>query len=96
MSEDLSIFLYGSFCLAVGALILQNLDGLVRFDQQSGAKLKAWLKKHVSNPTLNRELWSVGTPSGRRSSRIVFRVAGVILILLGAALVGLSFRGRFQ
>jgi len=96
MSEKLSVFLCGSLCLAAGALILQNLDTLVRFDQQSGIRLKAWFKRRVSNPTLNRELWSVGTPSGSRSSRIVFRVAGVILMLLGVALVGLAIQGRYH
>ncbi|MGB7614861.1 MAG: hypothetical protein WBL56_20065, partial [Candidatus Acidiferrum sp.] len=94
MNEKLSIFFCGSLCLAAGALILQNIEALVQFDQQSGTKLNAWFKKRVKNPALNRELWSVGTESGSRNSRIVFRVVGVILILLGVALVGLSFRGR--
>jgi hypothetical protein len=96
MSEKLIVFLCGSLCLAVGALILQNIDALVRFDQQSGAKANAWFKKRVKNPVLNRELWPVGTPSSSRKSRIVFLVVGVILILLGVLLVGESFRDRFQ
>jgi hypothetical protein len=96
MIEKLIVFSCGSLCLAAGALILQNVEVFVRFDQRSGTRVNAWFKKRVKNPGLNRELWPVGTESGSRSSRIVFRIAGVILILLGIVLVGLSFEGRFK
>jgi len=96
MSEPLSQFLQGTFWMAVGAIVLQNLDALVRFDQHSGIKLKAWLKKQLGTSTLNRELWSVGTPSGFRGSRTVFRVVGVLSIVGGTALVCLSLRGVFH
>jgi hypothetical protein len=96
MSENLSNFLWGTVWLAAGALLLNNLDAIVRFDQHSGSRQKAWFKKKLGNSVLNRELWSVGTPSGFRSSRIVFRVLGIIALTVGVALVGLSFRGRFH
>jgi hypothetical protein len=96
MSEPLSNFLQGTLCLVVGALILQNLEALVRFDQHSGIKLKAWFEKQLGNSALNRELWSVGTPSGFRSSRIVFRIVGVLCLIGGTALVALSLRGLFH
>jgi hypothetical protein len=93
MNQNLYGLLSGVFCLAAGALILHNLDALVQFDQDSGIRLKAWFNKQLGKSVLNRELWSVGAPSGFRSSRIAFRVAGVILLLGGLVLVGLSFRG---
>ena len=96
MSEPLSYFLQGTLCMAIGALILQNLDALVRFDQHSGIKLKAWFKKQLGNSALNRELWSVGTPSGFRSSRVVFRIVGVLSLVGGTALMALSLRGLFH
>jgi hypothetical protein len=96
MSENLSNFLWGTLYLAAGALILHNLDAIVRFDQDSGIRLKAWFNKQLGKSVLTRELWSVGTPSGFRSSRIVYRVVGIIALLVGVVLVGLSFRGRFH
>jgi len=94
MSENLSTFLWGTVWLTGGALLLANLDAIVRFDQHSGNKQSAWFKKKLGNSVLNHEFWSVGTPSGFRSSRIVFRVLGIIALAIGIALVGLSFRGR--
>ena len=96
MSEPLGQFLHGIFWIAVGAIVLQNLDALVRFDQRSGIKLKAWFKGRLGNSTLNRELWSVGTPSGFRSSRIAFRIVGALSILGGTVLVVLSLRRFFH
>ena len=96
MSEPLSQFLHGLFWIALGAMVLQNLDALVRFDQHSGNKLKAWWKKQLGTSTLNRDLWSVGTPSGFRLSRIAFRVVGVLSIVGGTALVFLSLRSIFH
>ena len=96
MSVPLGYLLQGTLFMVVGVLILQNLDALVRFDQHSGIRLKAWLKKRLSNATLNRELWSVGTPSGFRSSRIVFRIVGVLSLVGGAVLASLSVRGLFH
>jgi len=55
---------------------------------------EAWLKNSSALPP-DRELWSVGTPSGFRGSRTVFRVVGVLSIVGGTALVCLSLRGVF-
>ena len=96
MSEQLSSFLLGTLFLAAGTLILQNVDALARFDQNSGIKLKEWFRKKLGHSPLNRELWSVGTPSGFRSSKNVFRIAGVITLLVGALLVALSLRIHFH
>jgi hypothetical protein len=97
MSEPLSYLLQGTLFMAVGALILQNLDTLVRFDQHSGIKLKSsWFNKRLGNSALNGELWSVGAPSGFRSSRIVFRIVGVLFVLGGTTLFVLSLRGLFH
>jgi len=96
MSELLTNFLLGTLFLTAGALILQNLDALARFDQHSGSRLSDWFKKKLGNSGLNRELWSVGTPSGFRSSKVGLRVAGVIYLLFGAVLVCLSLRSHFH
>lgn len=96
MSENFSYFLWGSLCLATGALILHNLVALVRFDQDSSLRLKAWFHKKLGPSGLNRELWSAGRPGGSRSSRIVFRVVGVTALLMGLVLMGLAFRGHFH
>jgi hypothetical protein len=96
MSENLRYFLRGTFYLAVGALILHSLDAMVRFDQNSGVRLKAWFHKKLGQSVPDRELWAAGTPRGFRSSRIVFRVVGVIALLMGLGLVGMSFRGNLR
>jgi hypothetical protein len=96
MSEQSINFLSGTLTLAAGVLILQTLDALARFDQHSGGRLNDWFGKKLGNSGLNRELWSVGTPSGFRSSKIGLRVAGVILLLAGTVLVGLSLGGHFH
>jgi hypothetical protein len=96
MSENLSNFLWGTVCLVAGALILHNLDSVVRFDQVSGTRLKGWFNKQLGKSVLNRELWSVGTPNGFRSSRIVFRVVAIVAILFGVLLIGFSFRSHFH
>ena len=96
MSEILSKFLRGTLYLAIGTLVLRNLDAIVGFDQHSGVRLKSWFNRKLGKSVLNRELWSVGTPSGFRTSRIVLQIAGVIALLMGLLLVGLSFVGRFN
>src|SRR5215472_4471957 len=89
-------FLSGTLYLATGTLLLLNLDRVVQFDQNSGVKLKAWFTRKLGNSTLNRELWSVGTPSGFRSSRLAFRIVGVILLIVGLARVFLSLRSYLR
>jgi hypothetical protein len=96
MSEHLGILLCGAFLLALGTLILFNLDAVARLDQHSGVSLKLWFQKHLGPSVLNRELWPVGTPGAFRSSKIVLRIAAIFSVLAGAALLALFFRGHFH
>jgi hypothetical protein len=90
MGENLSNFLCGSFSLAVGAMILHNLDALVRFD-----KVGAWLNKRLGKSVLTRELWTIKTANTARVERIVLQVVAVIALLAGLVMVGLAFQNRF-
>jgi hypothetical protein len=85
-------FLVGTLCVVVGAFLLTYLDKVVEFDQNSGIKLKAFLRRKLGNSSVNRELWSVGSPSASRASRIAFRLVGAILLLVGVAELLLTFR----
>jgi hypothetical protein len=96
MSENLYELLWGTLFLAAGIVLLQNLDGIARLDQRTGAWMNDWFQKRLGNSFLNRELWSVGTPSGFRRSRIALQIAGIISLLVGAVLVGLAFHGLFR
>ncbi len=96
MSEHLSNLLCGTFLLALGTLILFNLEAVARLDQHSGIRLKSWFQKQLGKSVLNRELWPVGTPGAFRSSRIVLRIVGIFSVLAGAGLVALSFRRYFH
>jgi len=94
MSKCLSHLFLGIVSVVLGALILVNLDTIVRFDQRSGMKLRSWFRKKLGNSVLNRELWTVGTPgtpSGLRSSRVSFKVVAIVLLVVGAVIVALSF-----
>ena len=95
MSENLYDLLWGTLSVATGIVLLQNLDGIARLDQRTGAIMNDSFE-NSGNSFLNRELWSVGTPSGFRRSRIVLQIAGIISLLVGAVLVGLSFHGLFD
>jgi hypothetical protein len=92
VNEHLGNLFWGCLSVAAGALTLYNLDAVVRFDQNSGARVKTWLSKKPGKPVLNRELWSGGSQTGFRSSRIVFRTVAVLAILFGVVLIGLAFR----
>jgi hypothetical protein len=92
MSQRLDNFLWGSFYLVAGSVILLNLEAIVRFDQNSGLRLKSWFNKKLGKSFLNRELWSVGTPTGFKSSRIVFRIVSILCLVYGAVLLVLAFR----
>jgi hypothetical protein len=85
-------FLFGTLYLVAGAFLLTYLDKIVEFDQNSGIKLKAFFRRKLGDSPLNRELWSVGSPSGFRASRIAFRLVGVILLIVGIAKLLLTFR----
>ena len=85
-------FLFGTLCVVAGAFLLTYLDKVVEFDQNSGIKVKTFFRRKLGNSSLNRELWSVGTPSASRASRIAFRLAGATLLLVGVVELLLSFR----
>jgi hypothetical protein len=74
-------FFFGTLYLVAGALLLTYLDKIVEFDQNSGIKLKAFFRRKRGDSSLNRELWSAGTPSSYRASRIAFRFVGVVFVL---------------
>lgn len=65
-------FLFGTLYLVAGAFLLTYLDKIVQFDQNSGIKWKVFFHRKLGDSPLNRELWSVGTPSAFRGSRIAF------------------------
>jgi len=89
-------FFFGTVYLIAGALLLTYLDKIVEFDQSSGIKLKGFFRRKMGDSSLNRELWSVGTPSGYRASRIAIRLAGVVLVVVGIAELLLTFWGYFH
>jgi hypothetical protein len=105
MNGLLSNFVWGTVCLAVGVLILQNLDALVLSDKHFGIRQKAWFQKTFGNTFLNREIWPFGTRGGfppSKISKIVFRVLGAVFVLRGAlyllepVIVRLYFRSHFH
>ena len=85
-------YFFGTLYLVAGALLLTYLDKIVEFDRNSGIRLKAFFRRKLGNSSLNRELWSVGTPSGSRTSRIAFRLVAVVLVVVGIAKLLLTFR----
>jgi hypothetical protein len=94
MSDNLENLLCGCVFLAAGAVILHNLDAVVRFDQASGVRSKVWFNEKLGKSVFNRELWSGGTKAGFRSSRIVFRTVAVFAILSSGLFIGLWFTRR--
>jgi hypothetical protein len=76
--------------LFVGVLILMNLDALTEFDQRSGLRMHSWFKRKLGpDSTWNREIYSVGTPSGHKKSRVGFTAVGVLCVLAGFILFSL-------
>jgi hypothetical protein len=96
MSEAASNLLAGTIFLSVGVLILQNLETIARFDQSNGVKLHSWFKKKLGDSVLNREIYSVGTPSGLRKSRIVLRSAGVFCLVGGLLFISVGLLRYFH
>ena len=75
-----------------GVLILQNLDALASFDQHSGVRLHSWFKRKLgADSMLNREIYSVGTPSGLHRSKAVLRVCAIFSVIFGLAMIVLEF-----
>ncbi len=96
MSEVARNLLSGTIFLSVGVLILQNLEAIARFDQSTGVKLHSWFKKKLGDSVLNREIYSVGTPSGLLKSRIGLRGAGVFCIVVGLLFISLGLVRYFH
>jgi hypothetical protein len=91
MSRSLEDLALGTLYLAAGVVILQNLDAIVRFDQHSGSRLKAWFNRKLGKSVLTHDAWPVGNPSGFRISRIVFEILAVIFLIGGLILVAIAF-----
>ena len=92
MNRFLGFTAFGIVNILAGAALLLNLDSVANFDQRCGVTFNAWLKERFGNSRVTRDIYSVRNPSGLRKSRIVFRVIGVVLILYGLAVTGISFR----
>lgn len=82
----------GVIAVAAGFAILLNLEAVAKLDQRHGLKFNTWLKKRLGDSFLTRDIWSVGTRSGMRSSKIGMGFAGVILVVGGLALVAVSLQ----
>jgi hypothetical protein len=56
--------------LVFGSIILTNLEALTHFEQSAGLKMHSWFKKKLGAESIwNREVYSVGTPSGHKRSK---------------------------
>lgn len=77
--------------LIVGAIILTNLEALTHLDQSSGLKIHSWFKKKLGAESIwNREVYSVGTPSGHKRSKAGFVAVGILCLLAGFVSLSLS------
>ena len=84
MSEQIGELVIATVFLFAGVVILTNLDALVDLDQSSGLKTHAWFKKKLgANSAWNREIYSVGTASGRKRSKVGFAAVGILCLLAG-------------
>jgi hypothetical protein len=91
MSEQVVDIAVATLFLIVGSIILANLDALTHFDQSSGLKMHSWFKKKLGAESIwNREVYSVGTPSGRKRSRLGFAAVGILCLLAGFVSLCLS------
>jgi hypothetical protein len=90
MSEKIVDLVVATVFLTAGSAIFLNLDALAELDQRSGLRSHNWFKKRLGAESfLNREIYSVGTPSGHRKSKIGIGIAGVLCLISGV--VALSF-----
>jgi hypothetical protein len=92
MTGAISDLVQSAIAILAGVSILLNLDFVMNFDQRWEVKVNAWLKKRLGNSLLTRDIYSIGTPSGLRKSRICLRIAAIVLILSGLALATMSVR----
>ena len=97
MTAILYGFFFGTLYLVAGSLLLTYLDKVVEFDQNIGIELKAFFRRNLGDSAfLNHELWSTGTQSGSRASRIAFRVVGVVFVAVGITKLFLTFRNYLR
>jgi hypothetical protein len=90
MTEQTADLVVATVFLMAGSAIFLNLDALVKFDQRSGLRSHNWFKKRLGADSFwNREIYSVGTPSGHRKSKIGFGIAGIACLISG--IIALSF-----
>ncbi|MHB8609431.1 MAG: hypothetical protein ACYDCG_14115 [Candidatus Acidiferrales bacterium] len=91
MSEQAVDISIATLFLIVGSIILTNIDALTRFDQSSGLKMHSWFKKKLGTESIwNRKLYSVGTPSGHKKSKVAFTTVGILCLLAGFVSLSLS------
>jgi hypothetical protein len=84
MSEQTADLVVATVFLMAGSVIFLNLDALAEFDQRSGLRTNNWFKRRLGASSLwNREIYSVGTPSGHRKSKIGFSIAGAACFVSG-------------
>jgi hypothetical protein len=89
MSEQTADLVVATVFLMAGSVIFLNLDALAEFDQRSGLRTNNWLKKWLGASSFwNREIYSVGTPSGHRKSKIGFGIAGGACLISGIIALG--------
>jgi len=97
MSAQAVDFAIATLFLIVGSIILTNLDALTQFDQSSGLKMHSWLKEKLGADSIwNREVYSVGTPSGYKRSKVGFVAAGIVCLLVGLVSLCLSLRQHIR
>jgi hypothetical protein len=83
-SNNLVVLAIAIASLLAGILLFVNIDSLARFDQATGLRVHHWFRKKLgSDSVLNRELYSVGTPSGLKKSLKTLRFAAIFLIGTG-------------
>ena len=92
MNEAVWELTLGIVAVTAGVAILLKLDALAKFDQRCGAKLNTRLRKRLGDSWLTHDIYSAGTPSGLRKSRIGLGIAGVGLILGGLAISALALK----
>jgi hypothetical protein len=92
MTEQTVDFVIATLFLVAGSTILTNIDALTQFDQSSGLKMHSWFKKKLgAESAWNREVYSVGTPSGHKKSKVAFTAVGILCLLAGFVSLSLSF-----
>ncbi len=84
MSAQLTDASIAAAFLLVGVLILMNRDVLTEFDQRSGVRMHSWFKRKLGPDSMwNREIYSVGTMTGHKRSKVAFTIVGVLCLSTG-------------